>query len=209
MSSRNDFSNYKPRQATVKVPKFTPAEQRVVRLITLGLSTKEVARVLGKAVSTVDNQRTSAMRAAEINTATLLVRVALKAGITTLEDDLSPSERRRLRLATHRGKRKGTRRRSADNGAPAGSEVGEETGRSRKTVKGKKAPPGAAKVARRGKKGAGCQAWPRTHSHQEEASARSRRRLTVSALHEFSHADVVWRRLPALRVGHNGSGRRA
>lgn len=102
----------------MKVPKFTPAEQRVVRLITLGLSTKEVARVLGKAVSTVDNQRTSAMRAAEINTATLLVRVALKAGITTLDDDLTPSERRRLRLATHRGKRKGARRAAADNGVP-------------------------------------------------------------------------------------------
>jgi DNA-binding CsgD family transcriptional regulator len=158
LSSRNDFSNYEPRQATVKVPKFTPAEQRVVRLITLGLSTKEVARVLGKAVSTVDNQRTSAMRAAEINTATLLVRVALKAGITTLEDDLSPSERRRLRLATHRGKRKGTRRRAADNGA-AESDFGAETDRPRKTSKGKKAPP-AAKVARRGKKGAAAKRGP-------------------------------------------------
>jgi DNA-binding CsgD family transcriptional regulator len=83
--------------AIVKVPKFTPSEERVVRLITLGLSTKEVARVLGKAVSTVDNQRTSAMRAAEINTATLLVRVALLAGITTLDDTLTASERRRLK----------------------------------------------------------------------------------------------------------------
>jgi DNA-binding CsgD family transcriptional regulator len=160
LSSRNDFSNYEPRQATVKVPKFTPAEQRVVRLITLGLSTKEVARVLGKAVSTVDNQRTSAMRAAEINTATLLVRVALKAGITTLEDDLSPSERRRLRLATHRGKRKGTRRRAADNGAHSDADFGADNERPRKASKGKKSPPGASKVARRGKKGAAAKRAP-------------------------------------------------
>jgi DNA-binding CsgD family transcriptional regulator len=137
----------------VKVPKFTPAEQRVVRLITLGLSTKEVARVLGKAVSTVDNQRTSAMRAAEINTATLLVRVALKAGITTLDDDLTPAERRRLRLATHRGKRKGGRRRSVVNGADQAAwrpTANEE--RARKS--GKKTAPGAAKAARREKKAA-------------------------------------------------------
>jgi DNA-binding CsgD family transcriptional regulator len=132
----------------VKVPKFTPAEQRVVRLITLGLSTKEVARVLGKAVSTVDNQRTSAMRAAEINTATLLVRVALKAGITTLDDDLSSSERRRLRLATHRGKRKGTRR-----GPPPGQEEAAAPSAAnevRPRKPGKKAP-SAAKAARRAK----------------------------------------------------------
>lgn len=134
----------------MKVPKFTPAEQRVVRLITLGLSTKEVARVLGKAVSTVDNQRTSAMRAAEINTATLLVRVALKAGITTLDDDLTPSERRRLRLATHRGKRKGMRR-GEGGGAQEDAATGAE-GRPRKAAK--KDAPSLAKAARRRKQAA-------------------------------------------------------
>lgn len=149
--TRSDSPNFEPRQAIVKVPKFTPAEQRVVRLITLGLSTKEVARVLGKAVSTVDNQRTSAMRAAEINTATLLVRVALKAGITTLEDDLTPSERRRLRLATHRSKRKGTRREAADNTAQYDAPAGTE-GRAHKPTK--KGAPIPAKAARRRKQAA-------------------------------------------------------
>lgn len=82
----------------MRIPRFTPAERQVVRLISLGLSTREVAYVLGKAESTVDNQRTSAMRAARITTATELVRVALLSKVTTLEDKLQPTEKRKLNV---------------------------------------------------------------------------------------------------------------
>ena len=115
----------------MRIPEFTAAEQRVVRLISLGLSTKQVAKVLGKAVSTIDNQRTSAMRAAEITTATQLVRVALLSRVTTLEDELTEEEQQLANSTASRSARKANKAKQSKGKKSASSKKS-------KKAKGKK-----------------------------------------------------------------------
>lgn len=128
----------------MRVPEFTAAECRVVRLISLGLSTKQVAKVLGKAVSTIDNQRTSAMRSAEISTATQLVRVALLAGVTTLQDELTTEE---SRLAGEVGQRAARKRNSGKRGSKAAKRSKSRKSRQKKGTRG-----GATKAKKKGRK---------------------------------------------------------
>ncbi len=78
---------------------LTTTEQQVVRLIALGCSVKDAAAILGRSRHTVDNHKTKAMKKLGARNAALLTRCALRLNLTTLNDDLTAQEARRLKAA--------------------------------------------------------------------------------------------------------------
>jgi len=74
---------------------LTEREQEVVRLISLGCTVKEAARVLKLAPSTVDNHKSRAMAKMGTDKVALVTRLALKHRITTMKDVLTAVEKRR------------------------------------------------------------------------------------------------------------------
>lgn len=76
-------------------PNITPRQTEVVRLASLGCTNEEIAAILGLAVSTVDNHKAAAMKVMGIGKAALLVRLALKYKITTINETLTPAEKRK------------------------------------------------------------------------------------------------------------------
>ena len=78
-----------------RVKELTPRHREVVRLVSLGCSTEEIAAILNLAVSTVDNHKTAAMRRIGTDKAALLTRIAIKHKISPLSDSLTLGEKRR------------------------------------------------------------------------------------------------------------------
>ncbi|MEM8945034.1 MAG: helix-turn-helix transcriptional regulator [Planctomycetota bacterium] len=74
---------------------LTPRQVEIVRLLSLGCTVKETARLLGLAPSTVDNHRARAMETLGTDKAVLLARLAMWYGITTPEETLTPAEKRK------------------------------------------------------------------------------------------------------------------
>jgi DNA-binding NarL/FixJ family response regulator len=74
---------------------LTEREQEVVRLISLGCTVKEAAKVLKLAPSTVDNHKSRAMAKLGTDKVALVTRLALKFRITTMKDQLTAMEKRR------------------------------------------------------------------------------------------------------------------
>jgi DNA-binding CsgD family transcriptional regulator len=70
-------------------------ERQVVRLISLGCTVDETAKVLGLSPNTVDNHKSRAMAKLGVDKTALLVRRAIKQRITKLNDHLTPSEKRK------------------------------------------------------------------------------------------------------------------
>jgi len=62
---------------------LTSREREVVQLVAEGKSTKEVAQVLNLSVKTAENHRTNIMRKLKVNSATELVRYAIRNKIAT------------------------------------------------------------------------------------------------------------------------------
>jgi DNA-binding CsgD family transcriptional regulator len=93
-----------------RVAALTPRQREVVRLISLGCTVKEAAGVLDLAPNTVDNHRTRAMKVLDVDRATLLTRVAIKYGVSGLNDKLTASEQRN-RSRKRRTKKKVARKR--------------------------------------------------------------------------------------------------
>lgn len=75
--------------------RFSERETEVVRLVSLGCTIEEAARILKLSPNTVDNHKTRAMAKLGVDKAALLTRIALKRKITTLGDRLTPAEKRR------------------------------------------------------------------------------------------------------------------
>lgn len=75
--------------------KLTNREAEVVRLVSLGCSVPEAAKILKLAVSTVDNHKSRAMAKLGTDKVALLTRVAIKRRISPLGDKLTPTEKRR------------------------------------------------------------------------------------------------------------------
>jgi DNA-binding NarL/FixJ family response regulator len=88
-----------------RVAALTPRQREVVRLISLGCTVKEAAGVLNLAPNTVDNHRTRAMKVLDVDRATLLTRVAIKYGVSGINDKLTAVEERN-RSRKHRAKKK-------------------------------------------------------------------------------------------------------
>ena len=76
-------------------PYLTPRQTEVVRLVSLGCSTHEIAAILGLAVSTADNHKATAMRVLGTDKSTLLTRLAIKMKITSPNETLTAAEKRK------------------------------------------------------------------------------------------------------------------
>jgi len=74
---------------------LTERQQEVVRLLSLGCTVKEAAKVLKLSPSTVDNHKSAAMARLGTDKLALLTRLAIKMRITSLGDTLSAAEKRK------------------------------------------------------------------------------------------------------------------
>jgi DNA-binding CsgD family transcriptional regulator len=83
---------------------MTPMETKVVRLVSLGCTTLEVAAILGTKESTVDNHRWRAMKKLGVGNGVTLTRAAIASGITSMGDCLTDAERAK---SEPRGSRRG------------------------------------------------------------------------------------------------------
>lgn len=81
---------------------LTNREHEVVRLISLGCTTTDVANILGVAEPTVDTHRTKAMAKIGVKKVATLTRYAIRHRVSTINDDLTPSEKRLLTKAKKR-----------------------------------------------------------------------------------------------------------
>ena len=75
--------------------RLTPRQTEVVRLVSLGCTTQEVAAILNIAVSTADNHKATAMKMLGTDKSTLVTRLAIKNKITSIDDRLTASEKRK------------------------------------------------------------------------------------------------------------------
>ncbi len=71
---------------------LTTAEDRVVRLVSLGCTTRQAAAILGVSHSTADNHRWRAMQKLGVHSLAALMRAAMSLGITSLDDRLTEAE---------------------------------------------------------------------------------------------------------------------
>jgi len=74
---------------------FTPREKEVARLLSLGCSVREAAKVLKLSPHTVDNYCASLMSKLGVDKAALLTRMAIKLRISSMKDKLTLAEKRR------------------------------------------------------------------------------------------------------------------
>ncbi len=79
-----------------RVRDLSPRHREVVRLISLGCTITETAAILGIEPSTVDNHRHAAMQTLGVSKAATLTRIAIKHRISSLSDQLTRSEKRKL-----------------------------------------------------------------------------------------------------------------
>ncbi len=70
-------------------------ERQVVRLISLGCTVEESAKILGLSPNTVDNHKSRAMSKLGVDKTALLVRRAIKQRISPLNDRLTTAEKRK------------------------------------------------------------------------------------------------------------------
>ena len=73
---------------------LTPRHKEVIRLLSLGCTVKEAARILKISPSTVDNHKTEAMARLGTDKLALVTRLAIKLKVSPLNDRLTPRERR-------------------------------------------------------------------------------------------------------------------
>lgn len=73
-------------QARSTLPELTPRQREVLRLISEGCSTKDIASKLGISVKTVETHRAQLMERLDIHDVAGLVRYAIRTGIIKLEE---------------------------------------------------------------------------------------------------------------------------
>ena len=74
---------------------LTNREREVVRLVSLGCTLDQAAKILKLAPSTIDNHKCRAMAKLGTDKLALLTRIAIKKRITSLRDKLTATEKRR------------------------------------------------------------------------------------------------------------------
>lgn len=74
---------------------LTDRQKEVVRLLSLGCTVKEAARILKLSPSTVDNHKSAAMARLGTDKLALLTRLAVKHRITSMSDRLTAAEKRK------------------------------------------------------------------------------------------------------------------
>ena len=78
-------------------PHLTSRQTEVVRLISLGCSVKEIAKILKLSPSTIQNHRHAAMTSMRTSKAAIVTRMAIKYGICKANAKLTPTEKRRIK----------------------------------------------------------------------------------------------------------------
>lgn len=76
-------------------PKLTERQAQIVRLISLGCTNEEIAKILGLSPATVDNHRARAMKTLGTDKAALVTRLAIKMRVTSMKDQLTRTEKRK------------------------------------------------------------------------------------------------------------------
>ena len=79
---------------------LTSMERQVIRLVSLGCSLSDMAAILRRSITTIDNHKTRSMRKLGVHKAAELTRVAIRLGISQLDDRLTPQELERLQPGT-------------------------------------------------------------------------------------------------------------
>jgi DNA-binding CsgD family transcriptional regulator len=79
-----------------KVASLSPRQREIVRLTSLGCTSHEIAAILGMSRWTVENHQFQAKERLGVSKAAILTRIAIKYKISTLNDELSKSELRKL-----------------------------------------------------------------------------------------------------------------
>ena len=74
---------------------LTERQTEIVRLLSLGCTVKEIAKILKLSPSTVDNHKTAAMARMCTDKVALLTRLAIKLKISSMKDKLTPAEKRK------------------------------------------------------------------------------------------------------------------
>lgn len=77
-----------------KIKQLTARQQEILRLVSLGCDSGEIAEILDVAPSTVNNHRTNLMNVLGVNKAAVLTRLAIKHNISPINDKLSAKEKR-------------------------------------------------------------------------------------------------------------------
>ncbi len=85
----------KAKEEPVAEKHLTEREKEVVRLISLGCTVREAAAILKLAPHTVDNHKARAMGKLGTDKAALLTRLAIRLRLSSLNDRLTPAEKRR------------------------------------------------------------------------------------------------------------------
>ena len=70
-------------------------QKQVIRLLTLGCTLNETAKILGLTPSAVIDRKTRAMQELGVDKVALLTRVALQQRITSMTDELTAAEKRK------------------------------------------------------------------------------------------------------------------
>ena len=84
-----------PLAMKARVASLTPRHREIARLISLGCTIQEMAAILRLSPSTVDNHKTQLMRRLGTDKSVLITRLAMKHGLSSLNDKLTPPEKRR------------------------------------------------------------------------------------------------------------------
>jgi DNA-binding CsgD family transcriptional regulator len=77
-----------------KIELLTPRQREILRLVSLGCDSGEIAEILDVAPSTVNNHRTNLMSTLGVNKAAVLTRLAIKYRISPIDDKLTAKEKR-------------------------------------------------------------------------------------------------------------------
>ena len=79
-----------------RVAALSPRQRQIVRLTSLGCTSHEIAAILGMSRWTVENHQFQAKQRLGVSKAALLTRIAIKYKISSLSDELSKSELRKV-----------------------------------------------------------------------------------------------------------------
>ena len=79
-----------------RVAALSPRQRQIVRLKSLGCTSHEIAAILGMSRWTVENHQFQAKQRLGVSKAALLTRIAIKYKISSLNDELTKSELRKL-----------------------------------------------------------------------------------------------------------------
>jgi len=85
-----------PETMKARVDSLSPRQRQIVRLTSLGCTSREIAAILGMSRWTVENHQFLAKERLGVSKAAMLTRIAIKYKLSPLNDELSRAEQRKL-----------------------------------------------------------------------------------------------------------------